>query len=284
MLKSICGSPYRVLLTVAISFGILIAPLVSHAAPGRWTTPVPRSMDELLHRVTLVFFGEVGPVEQCLDFSGYDWDGSLRATPIDCYTIPTSLNGLFPVTDFQLIIEEVWLDDGTIATGNSITIRMMGLPIDELVEQSKASEFPWSLTGDRHLFVLVPNPDRSYSLSYGAWSRLIIDGEILRISNGDQTPLKFSDNEVPVTLEEFKQAVASQQVTNKQANQVYVPLIHGVSVHARVDTTGDLSFLDTVVTTVVAFWEQQTSYTSRSSFFSALRWNRPHTVHYQGTP
>ena len=36
---------------------------------------------------------------------------------------------------------------------------------------------------------------------------MIIDGEILRVSNGQQQPLQFADNAEPITLEEFIQQV-----------------------------------------------------------------------------
>jgi hypothetical protein len=62
-----------------------------------------------------------------------------------------------------------------------------------------------------YLFLLGSSPDgKSYGFYYGPWSRLIIDGEILQVSDGQQQPLQFADHPEPITLEEFIQYVQSQ--------------------------------------------------------------------------
>src|SRR5690606_34004086 len=103
-----------------------------------------------------------------------------------------------------LHVEEVIRDDGTIASGEPIILRILGFATEEYKQLSQASEFPLSYTGDRHLFVLTPNPDgKSYGLAYGPWSRLILDGEILRVSNGEQHLFQFEKSTEPITLKEF---------------------------------------------------------------------------------
>jgi hypothetical protein len=222
----------RVLIGVILGLGILSVPLFSHASPEAHASLVapPQSLDELVDKATLIFSGEVGPVEQCLSLSGYDWDGSLLATPADCSD--PQVYGL-PVTDFQLLVEEVLRDDGKIAAGKPIILRVLGFPIEEIVQMSQDSEFPFSSTGDRHLFVLSPNPDgESYGLYYGPWSRLNIDGEILRVSNGKREPLQFRDSDSPVTLDEFRQTVAksdAEPITSNAEYKLFAPIINGTT-------------------------------------------------------
>lgn len=242
MLKKSCASSYRILTTAIISLGILCAPLISYAAQDRTYWVIPQSLDELLDRATLIFIGEIGPVEQCLSISGYDWDGSVNGTPVDCAN-PQNWSGV-PVTDFRLTVEEVLRDDGTIASGEPIILRALGFATKEGKEITKDSEFPLSYTGDRHLFLLGRNPDGTYGISYGVWSRLIIDGESLRVSSGWQQPLQFQDSNGPITLAAFRQAVA-----NHKNERIYIPLIHSLAVRARIDTAEASSLLATIVTT-----------------------------------
>ena len=75
---------------------------------------------------------------------------------------------------------------------------------------TQAGEFPLSYTGDRHLFVLTPNPDGSYGFYYGPWSRLIVDGDMLRVSNGAKSSFQFGERDTPVTLDEFIKAVKEE--------------------------------------------------------------------------
>jgi hypothetical protein len=212
MLHQLWFYTYRILIGVIIGLAILNAPLFSHASPegadlGILVAP-PQSLAELVDKAPLIFIGEVGPVEQYLSFGGYDWNGRLQATPTD--STDMLLSGL-PVTDLRLQVKEVIRDDGQIARGEPIIVRMLGFATAEYKQMSQAGEYPLSYTGDRHLFVLTPNPDgQSYGFYYGPWSRLIVDGDILRVSNGEQQPLQFGDKSRPVTLEEFIQAVKGE--------------------------------------------------------------------------
>lgn len=206
------------------------APLPSMAM----LVPPPPTLEVLVGpHAALIFIGEVGPVEQYLDFYGYDKYGPpLRATPVDPFKNRTYLAAMthatggdrsvledpsltdlhnMPATDFRLHVEEILRDDGTIASGKPIILRMLGFATEEMValEVIQKSAFPLSYTGDHHLFVLGRNPDGSYGLTFGPWSRLIIDGEILRVSNPEKQPLVFEGQDEPVTLEEFIQAVNS---------------------------------------------------------------------------
>ncbi len=166
----------------------------------------PPSLDELVDNASLIFIGTVGPVKQYLEVYGYyGEDGQLEFPGTDDQG--TALPG-WPVTDFILQVEEVIRDDGTIARGEPIVLRWLGHATERLKQASQEGEYPVSYTGDRYLFVLTPNPDgQSYGFYYGPWSRLIVDGDIQRVSNGAQQLLQFGDRGQSVTLEEFIQAV-----------------------------------------------------------------------------
>lgn len=170
----------------------------------------PQTLDDLLSKAPLILIGEVGPVVQYLDFAVYGNDGQLLERGKD----PAgNLMPEAPATDFSLLVEEVLRDDGTIASGETIILRMPGHATEELKQLTAQIDYPFSFTGDRHLFLLTPNPDgASYGFYYGPWGRLILDDEMLRVSDGQQQPLTFTDQPAPITLDDFKQGVAAADV------------------------------------------------------------------------
>src|SRR5690606_11277874 len=106
----------------------------------------------------------------------------------------------YPLTEFLLEPHAVLRDDESIARGEPIILRVIGRVTEELVQMSPGGEYPYSFTGDHFLFLLTPFPeDDVYGLAYGPWSRLIVDGNGLRVSNGAQSPLRFDDSEGPIT-------------------------------------------------------------------------------------
>lgn len=173
-----------------------------------YTGPAP-SLAALVDHAPLIFIDTVGPVQQHLEVSGYyGEEGQLEFPGTDDEGKP--LPGI-PVTDFLLHVEEVIRDDGTIASGQPIILRVVGYITEELKQSSQAGEFPASYTGDRYLFLLSPYPDgQTYGFYYGPWSRLIIDGDILRISNGVQSPLQLGDSDQPITWNEFLEAAQGE--------------------------------------------------------------------------
>jgi hypothetical protein len=172
----------------------------------------PQSLEALLDSSPLIFIGEVGPVTQYLDFYGYRKDGSLMGYPVEPFDqtrggIATDIKlGGVPATDLELYVNEVLRDDGTIVSRKPITLRLLGFVNAEVRERSQNGEFPASFTGDRHLFLLAQNPDGTYTLPYHSWSRLNVNGNELRVSNGERKRLQF-DDEI-VTLEKLRQAIA----------------------------------------------------------------------------
>lgn len=181
--------------TPPADYNPMVAPTFGYFYP-------PASLDELLGRAALIFTGEVGPVKQYLEIIGYSEEtGQLELPSIDADG--RRMVGT-PVTDFHLYVDEVIRDDGTIAAGIPIILRVMGHVTKDLKQPSLAGEYPVTYTGDRYLFVLTPFPDgETYGFLYGPWSRLIVDGEILRTSRGKQQPLQFADEREPVTLDEL---------------------------------------------------------------------------------
>ncbi len=148
--------------------------------------PPPKSMAELAGKADVIVIGTVGVVVNQGAFQGYDAAGN---------AIPGKATGHpdLPMTDFQINVEKVLKDDGTIRAGNPLVLRMLGHPINKPARDAdRTSYYPMSYTGDRHLFFLSKNPDATYGFYYGPWSRLVIDGQVVAVSDGPRTPVQFA--------------------------------------------------------------------------------------------
>jgi hypothetical protein len=170
----------------------------------------PRSLDELVDKAPVIFIGMVGPAVRYIDRCPYTGDAELLtacpAADVDGNPAPT-----YPLTDFLLDVEVVIRDDATIARHDPILLRLLGRVTDELKYLSPGGEYPFSYTGERYLFLLTPIPDENvYGLAYGPWSRLIIEGDYLRVSDETRQPLQFGQNSAPITLGEFIRFVESR--------------------------------------------------------------------------
>ena len=163
----------------------------------------PVSLQELVNNAPLIVIATVGPVTRYWDNCGYV-DGAL----MDCAAGP----GGFPATDFVLNVEQVIRDDGRIARDEPVLISQMGYANEYMRGISELAGFPISYTGDQYLFLLAPNPDNRTYGYYGPYGRLIIDGETLRLSIGNQEPLHFGDDP-PVTVSELMQLAQSTTAT-----------------------------------------------------------------------
>ena len=76
----------------------------------------------------------------------------------------------------------------------------------------RGMEFPPSVPGDRQRFFLDRNPDQhTYGLWFGPASRLIIDGPIVRQSDGQQTPVRYPHEMAPAALVRAIQEMVEQQ-------------------------------------------------------------------------
>lgn len=175
----------------------------------------PKTLDELVKVAPLIVIGEIGAVQQYTFTDVYEGAGKMRAG-ID----PASAGGLdllpllmpnLPVTDFQIEVEEVLRGDGTVVADEPVILRMAGHVTKDLAQETQITDYPFSYTGDRYLFLLSPYPDgQTYGFYYGPWSRLIIDGDILRVSSGKQQPLQFGED-APVTLEELAEIAKGEK-------------------------------------------------------------------------
>ena len=151
--------------------------------------PLPQSMDELIGDADIIAVGRVGRVVREVA------EGSFR-TPVDREGNPVK-ETLVPHTYFELELEQVIRDDGTIAQGETVLLRMEGGAQEGPVEigQGKFMEFerdyPMPTTGQRRLFVLVRNPNDSYS-SAGVRGLLDIDGDDVRFATDDLRPVPFA--------------------------------------------------------------------------------------------
>lgn len=167
--------------------------------------PPPKTLEELAGKADLVFVGEVGSVVQRRTYSGYGPKGELLdGFDVNGTPVPTA-----PITDFELKVEQVVKDDGAIASGKPIILRMGGDATPEMKRLTASGEYPFSFTGDRHLFLLTRNPDgQTYGFYYGPWSRLVIDeNNNLRISNGSQELPKLDGSNAAISLDEFVRRV-----------------------------------------------------------------------------
>lgn len=163
----------------------------------------PPSLAALLEKATLVFIGEVGPVQQRWEMIRYEDGRLLIPEPDDIQTLRAMWGIMaYPATDFRLVVEEVLRDDGSIAAGKPIILRVLGHVTPELKESSRAGFYPVTYTGDRYLFLLTPYPDgETYGFFYGPWSRLLVDGDLLLASTGPPQLLQLPDLDGPLTLD-----------------------------------------------------------------------------------
>ena len=214
MLNEFWPYAWKAVVGVLIGLGILSTPLVPNAAHEDYSMasslPPPQSLAEIVDRAPLIFIGEIGPVDQYLDFVVYGDDGQmLKERPVHADGNPT---GDVPATDFLLKVEKVIRDDGRVARGEPIILREGGTITEELKKLTQGTEYEITFTGDRYLFLLIPTPDGlAYGFYYGPWSRLIVDGDTLRISDDKRQPLQFGDDAKPITLDEFIQFVESRK-------------------------------------------------------------------------
>ena len=153
------------------------------------SVPLPQSMDELIGDADIIAVGRVGRVVREVAEGGF-------RTPVDREGNPVN-ETLVPHTYFELELEQVIRDDGTIAQGETVLLRMEGGAQEGPMEigQGKFMEFerdyPMPTTGQRRLFVLVRNPNDSYS-SVGVRGLLDIGGDDVRFATDDLRPVSFA--------------------------------------------------------------------------------------------
>lgn len=176
----------------------------------------PWSLNELVEDAPLIVIGEVGPGQPAELFP---YDENWQPVTVDAFNSPIA--GM-PGTDFLLNIEQVIRDDGVIARGGPVILRELGEHTAALKKLTAGTDYESTYTGDRYLFLLHLYPEgRIYGLYHGVWSRLLIDGDILRISGGARPPLQVAGSDQPITLDQFIQYVESQD--SQAARSVAAP-------------------------------------------------------------
>lgn len=173
-----------------------------HLSTG-WGMPQPQNYEELDSSSNVIVVGKVGPVVAQGTFGGYDEKGNMIGTPTQ--DIP-------PVgyVDYEVKVESVMKDDGTLVNNKRLILRMNA---DRGSKPIDAEEyFPASATGDHHLFFLTMNPDKqTYGFHYGPWSRLMIDGQTISYSDGKRSEVKFAKGVKPADFVKQTRDVVSRR-------------------------------------------------------------------------
>jgi hypothetical protein len=176
---------------VGLGIGVLSGGLLSRSTASEpidmdmsLTLSTPKSIDDLVQVADVIVVGKVGPIVNQANFSGYGKDDAQRnQRPGD----PVSPS--LPVTDYQIEVQDVLLDDGLISSGEPLILRAFHQPKNEVE----------AYTGDHNLLFLSRNPDNAtYGLYYISKSRIAIDGPVATYSDG--TAIPFADRLSPATF------------------------------------------------------------------------------------
>lgn len=161
----------------------------------------PKSIDDLIQPSDVIVVGKIGPIVNQATFSGYGKDDAQRnQRPGD----PVS-PGL-PVTDYQIEVQDVLLDDGIISSGKPLILRVFHQPKNEME----------AYTGDHNLLFLSRNPDNAtYGLYHISKSRITIDGRTATYSDG--TAIPFADKLTPTAfVKNVQDAVSRVKSTERK--------------------------------------------------------------------
>ena len=177
---------------------------------GMWVPP-PDDLAELVSKSDIIIVGTVNSVVKNGTLKSYNEADNTRVDEwVEETDAPTT--PYLPHTDYLVSVETTIKDDGTIAAGDDIVLRMVGRN-----SSTQVSANPRLMTlptiGDRRLFTLSENPDGTYGLR-GWWSHFVIDGDTVTHSDDLRSPVTFSNKTVP---SEFIQAIrdkASAETTN----------------------------------------------------------------------
>ena len=149
----------------------------------------PSSVDELVSRASIIVIGTIESVLEEKTIGGYGEDG--QPLPVD------DESGL-PFTDYDLQIESVLKSDGTVTDGGSLVLRLFGHLSNENAIIT-LNTFTLPKPGDRLLFALGQNPDRTYGS--GPEGLLSLDGDRVEYFDGVPFAIVLSPEEL---VEEIK--------------------------------------------------------------------------------
>ena len=151
----------------------------------------PESIEELVAEADVVVLGCVGDVVVQEPTPAEDERGVWRPTPVD---------EVEPYVDLRIRVDEVFKDDGVVASGRPLIYRQRDSrtyreTLDGTYEllfprPHPEAQYPMIRSGERYLFFLVRQPSgRAYSSANYMYGRLLIDGPAVRISDGRRSPL-----------------------------------------------------------------------------------------------
>ena len=167
----------------AVSFNIEKSEPHHHHIP---ITPVGAAEDieDLVEKADVIVVGTVGTsvTEHTIGPYSGGYDGA-----------PT-----FPVTDYQVTVTSVLKGDGSVSSGNTLTLREYGHLSVANTGAHTHDKFPMSNAGDSRLFVLGKNPDDvTYGLYFGPYSRFSVDGNAVKYPGLDDESVQFAKNVSP---------------------------------------------------------------------------------------
>lgn len=169
--------------------------------------PAPKTIEKLVSKADLVIVGTVGDLIQEGSFMGYDDKGNLLKAKDK--NLPPEAEGAF--FDFEIKVEDVILDDGTIKAGKPVILRTyFKRPTAEI---DPTLEYPGVYPGDHYLFLLTRNPDKqTHTLYYASASRLLIDGPEVMMSDGARTAPPFAKKVKPNDfIKQLKEAIKDKR-------------------------------------------------------------------------
>jgi len=173
-------------------------PVISLGKP----LPAPRSMIEFVDKADVIVIGTVGTSFREVMEGPYNANELVQ----DHRDVPPPH---LPFTYYEVQIQEIILNDGTIGTKEPLSLRVDGHPSTLLEAEQGEWEMPRS--GERYLFVLRKNPD-GQSYGTGGWGMLHIDGKEILFCNRTQSTITFTDNRSPHDfIDELKEVVESRQ-------------------------------------------------------------------------
>ena len=116
-----------------------------------------------------------------------------------------------PHTDYLIDVEKVILDDGIIASGRPLTLRMHKRPD----KRSEVDHSPFVLSllniGDRRLFTLLPKREGEIYYLSSWWSHFVIDGDKVTYSDDLRTPIGFKNTVKPEDFIKSLEEAVSQR-------------------------------------------------------------------------
>lgn len=181
-------------------------PATGRLETGFYPGPPP-TLDALVASADLIVVdGADDELIQAGRFAGYDARG--RLVTAQAKGLPPQAN--VPYYDYAIHIDESFKGTETNVSQQSVTLRT-SMRADEPV-LGEHVDYPPSIPGQRYLFFLTLNPDRTtYRLQHAWGSRLLIDGPIVTFSDGAQTPVPFAGQVHPAAfMAQLKTTIAAQ--------------------------------------------------------------------------